>query len=51
MIAVVHRLNTVVNFDRIVVFRQGEIVGQGTFAQLMERNEYFRELYHASMRV
>lgn len=51
VIAVVHRLNTVVNFDRIVVFRQGEIVGQGTFAQLMERNEYFRELYHASMRV
>ena len=31
VIAVVHRLNFISNFDRIVVFREGKIVGQGTF--------------------
>ena len=49
VIAIAHRLNSIVGFDRIVVFREGRIVGQGTFEELMSTNAYFAELYHASV--
>lgn len=51
VIAIAHRLNSIVNFDRIIVFRQGEIVGQGTFQELMKSNDYFMELYNTSIQV
>lgn len=47
VIVIAHRLNALADFDRIIVFRQGEIAGQGTFQELLEQNEYFRELYLA----
>ena len=45
VIAIAHRLNSIADFDRILVFRQGEIVGQGKFEELLQENAYFRELY------
>lgn len=48
VIAVAHRLSAVAGFDRIVVFHDGMIVGDGTFSELMEKNEYFRKLYQAA---
>ena len=47
VIAVVHRLNFISNFDRIVVFREGKIVEQGTFEELLHTHSYFMDLYNA----
>lgn len=49
VLAIVHRFTNIQNFDRILVFRDGEIVGQGTFDELMNNNEYFAKLYRCSM--
>lgn len=49
VIAIAHRLSSIMNFDRIVVFHQGQVVGEGTFEKLMEDNFYFTNLYHASV--
>lgn len=48
IISIAHRLTSIKNFDRIVVFRDGEMIGQGTFAELMSENKYFQELYNVS---
>ena len=45
VIAVAHRLTSIREFDRIVVFRNGQIVGHGTFDELLENNSYFLDLY------
>lgn len=49
VLAIVHRFTNIQNFDRILVFRDGEIVGQGTFDELMQTNEYFAKLYRCSI--
>ena len=49
VIAIAHRLNSIAGFDRIILFRDGKIVGQGTFEELMHTDVYFRELYNASV--
>ena len=45
-----HRLSSIADIDRIVVFRDREIVGEGDFATLLNTNEYFAELYRASQK-
>lgn len=45
VIAVAHRLTCVSGFDKIFVFKDGKIVGSGTFEELMADNSYFRDLY------
>lgn len=49
VLAIVHRFTNIQYFDRILVFKDGKIVGQGTFAELMKNNEYFVKLYRCSM--
>lgn len=49
IIAIAHRLNSIASFDRIILFKDGKIVGQGNFKELMLTNAYFKELYHASV--
>ncbi|MDE7416586.1 MAG: ABC transporter ATP-binding protein/permease [Lachnospiraceae bacterium] len=48
VIAIVHRLTSISEFDRIFVFRDGKIVGNGTFEELLANNSYFAELYRRS---
>ena len=48
VLAIVHRFTSIQNFDHIFVFRDGEIVGQGTFDELMKNCEYFAKLYRCS---
>lgn len=48
VLTIAQRLSSTKGFDRIVVFRDGEIVGQGTFLELIEHNAYFAELYKIS---
>ncbi|OLS29335.1 MAG: putative ABC transporter ATP-binding protein [Candidatus Heimdallarchaeota archaeon LC_2] len=44
-IVVAHRLSTVINADRILVFDQGKIVGDGNHQNLLENNKIYRDLY------
>jgi ATP-binding cassette subfamily B protein/subfamily B ATP-binding cassette protein MsbA len=43
---IAHRLSTVRNADRILVLRDGRIVEDGSFAELMRRGGVFAELYN-----
>ena len=49
VIAIAHRLNSISGFDRIILFREGKIVGQGTFEELLHTDSYFKELYNANV--
>lgn len=48
VIAIAHRLNSIAGFDRIILFREGKIVGQGTFEELLRTDSYFMDLYNAN---
>lgn len=45
VIAIAHRLATISEFDKIVVFKNGQVVGCGTFEKLLKTSPYFQELY------
>jgi len=44
LIVIAHRLSTVVDSDLIVVLHNGEVVGQGTHTELIERVPLYRDL-------
>jgi ATP-binding cassette, subfamily B, bacterial len=44
LIVIAHRLSTVVDSDLIIVLQDGEVVGQGTHAELIESTPLYREL-------
>ncbi len=44
---IAHRLSTVVNADKIVVFQKGEIVEQGTHNDLLEQKGLYSQLYRS----
>ena len=48
-LVVAHRLSTIRNADHILVMDKGKIIEQGNFAQLMEKNGFFAELYRAQL--
>ena len=43
-IVIAHRLSTIRHCDRILVMKQGEIIEEGTYDALIEKNGYFAEL-------
>jgi ATP-binding cassette subfamily B protein/subfamily B ATP-binding cassette protein MsbA len=47
---IAHRLSTIRNCDLILVLRDGLIAERGTFAELMQRNGMFAELYNTQFR-
>lgn len=49
VIVIAHRLNSIAGFDRIILFREGKIVGQGTFEELLRTDSYFMDLYNANV--
>lgn len=49
IVAIAHRLDSIKSFDTIVVLQSGSIVEQGRFDELIERHQYFYELYNRSM--
>lgn len=44
-IVVAHRLNTIIDFDQIIVFNQGRAVEQGSHDELMAREGVYANLY------
>ncbi len=42
---IAHRLSTIVNADRIVVVQDGQIVEEGTHAELLSRRGIYYNLY------
>ncbi|ETN83249.1 ABC transporter, ATP-binding protein [Necator americanus] len=48
-VIVAHRLSTIRNVDQIFVFRNGEIVEQGTHTELMEKHGVFYEMTQAQV--
>ncbi|MGH7966075.1 MAG: ABC transporter ATP-binding protein, partial [Candidatus Binatia bacterium] len=48
---IAHRLSTVRRADMIIVVRNGQIVEQGSFAELMRRQGPFATLYHTQFSV
>jgi ATP-binding cassette subfamily B protein len=49
-IVIAHRLSTITDADAIVVVDNGEIVQQGTHAELLETGGLYAELYHTLVR-
>ena len=49
MLIIAHRFSTIRNVGRIIVFREGAIIGYGTHNQLMASCEYYRGLYESQM--
>ncbi len=48
---IAHRLSTILQADVIVVLREGRIVEQGRFEELMNQQGYFATLYSAQFRI
>lgn len=48
IIMIAHRLRTVQQADVIYLLEQGSIVDQGTYADLLEKNEVFRSMAHGA---
>lgn len=49
VIAIAHRLNTIKEYEKIYVFKKGKIVGEGNFEELLASNQYFQQLWNASV--
>ena len=44
MIIVAHRLSTIINCDRIIVIKHGQLVEEGSHSQLLERKGIYANL-------
>ena len=44
---VAHRLSTIMEMDRILVMRDGNVIEQGTHAELMKLDGFYRELFNS----
>ena len=49
VLMVAHRLSTVINFDRIIMLKQGKIVESGTYEELMAAKGLFAELVNKQL--
>jgi ATP-binding cassette subfamily B multidrug efflux pump len=46
---IAHRLKTILNADKIVVLRDGNVIEQGSHAELLAENGFYAELYNNQM--
>lgn len=49
-IIIAHRLGTVRHANRIIVIHKGEIVGEGSYEELSQKNEIFKELIRSEIK-
>lgn len=50
VVIVTHRMNTVLNADKIIVLDKGEVVGIGSHSSLLETNTIYKTLYNTFRR-
>jgi ATP-binding cassette subfamily B protein len=48
-ILISHRVSTIRNADRIIVLEHGEVVAEGSHAELLERGGYYADLYQKQL--
>jgi ATP-binding cassette subfamily B protein len=48
-LVVAHRLSTIKNADLILVLKDGAVIEQGNFSELMAQNGFFKELYDSQL--
>ena len=48
IITIAHRLNTIADYDKVIIMRQGEIVEQGAPWRLLEKRGVFYDMVQAS---
>ena len=48
-VIIAQRISSIMNLDEIIVLHEGQILGKGTHAELMESCPVYRELYHTQM--
>ncbi len=48
-IVIAHRLSTLLNMDRLLVFKEGKIVEDGTHEELLDRDGAYRALWEAQI--
>ena len=46
VVAIAHRLSTVLSSDMIVVMSEGQVVDTGTHSELLRSSDVYRNLYH-----
>ncbi len=44
IITIAHRISTIKNADKIIIMKEGEIIGSGTHNDLYKYNEYYKKL-------
>lgn len=49
-IIIAHRLSTIQDVDRILVMRKGKLIEQGSHAELLKQDGYYRKLYELQFR-
>lgn len=49
VISITHRFHSITEFDKIVVFHKGKIVGVGAYDELINNNTYFADLYNRNL--
>ncbi|KAJ6644973.1 putative ABC transporter ATP-binding protein [Pseudolycoriella hygida] len=47
---IAHRLSTLLNMDRILVFEEGNIVGDGTHEVLLKENKLYKKLWESQVK-
>lgn len=48
-LVIAHRLSTLLEMDRILVFEKGRITQDGTHAALIEQEGLYKKLWHAQI--
>lgn len=50
VIVIAHRLSTLLNMDRILVFEKGSIIDDGNHAELLKNSKLYQKLWNSQVK-